>query len=162
MAMPMPRDAGIARGTVKLRQVGTLREFPRKRMLTPARPHEEHSHGASVVSQAGLRTAREAQDSWMVEPGLDLHEWETRWEQLLEIAEEAPADAGAEMDRLLEEMLRERHLFDAEDEARKQFEAARDLMRRYEAGGGSPGDLGEAIKAYRLLYEYVTAGFPAP
>jgi hypothetical protein len=109
-----------------------------------------------------LRTIREAQDSSMVEPGLDLHEWETRWEQLLEVAEESPADAVGEMDRLLEEMLRERHLLDSEDEARKQFEAARDLMRRYEAGGGSPGDLAEAINEYRQLYEFVTAEFPAP
>ncbi len=98
----------------------------------------------------------------MAEPGLDLHEWETRWQQLLESAEESPADAVGEMDRLLEEMLRERGLLDGDDEARKQFEAARDLFTRYEVGGGSPGDLAEAINAYRLLYEYVTAEFPAP
>jgi hypothetical protein len=98
----------------------------------------------------------------MADPGLDLHEWETRWEQLLEAAEESPADAVGEMDRLLEEMLRERGLLESDDEARKQFEAAHDLMRRYESGGGSPGDLAEAINGYRVLYEYVTAEFPAP
>ena len=37
----------------------------------------------------------------MEEPGLDLHEWQTRWEQLLEVAEESPADAVTEMGRLL-------------------------------------------------------------
>ena len=98
----------------------------------------------------------------MAEPGLDLHEWETRWEQLLEVAEESPADAVGEMDRLLEEMLRERGVLDGNDEARKQFEAAHDLSTRYEGGEGSPGDLADAINAYRLLYEYVTAEFPAP
>ena len=32
----------------------------------------------------------------MEEPGLDLHEWQTRWEQLLEISEESnwPALSG--------------------------------------------------------------------
>jgi hypothetical protein len=109
-----------------------------------------------------LRTTYEAQDSGMAEPGLDLHEWQTRWEQLLEVAEESPADAVGEMDRLLEEMLRERHLLDTEDEAAKQFEAARELRSRWEAGGGSPGDLAEAINSYRLLFEFVTAEFPAP
>src|SRR5215213_5768399 len=98
----------------------------------------------------------------MQEPGLDLHEWETRWQQLLEVAEESPADAVGEMDRLLEEALRERHMLENDDEVKKQFEAARDLSRRYESGGGTAGDLAEAINGYRLLYEYVTAEFPAP
>jgi len=98
----------------------------------------------------------------MQEPGLDLHEWETRWQQLLEVAEESPADAVGEMDRLLEETLQERGLFGADDEATRQFEAARDLRRLYENGDGSAGDLAEAINGYRLLYQYVTAEFPAP
>jgi hypothetical protein len=98
----------------------------------------------------------------MQEPGLDLHEWQTRWEQLLEVAEESPADAVGEMDRLLEEVLRERGLLNDDDEAKKQFDAARDLTRRYESGGGSAGDLAEAINGYRLLFEHVTAEFPAP
>ena len=38
----------------------------------------------------------------MVEPGLDLHDWETRWEQFLEDAEESPSEALSEMDGLLE------------------------------------------------------------
>jgi hypothetical protein len=98
----------------------------------------------------------------MVEPGLDLHDWETRWQQLLEVVEESPADAVGEMDRLLEEMLRERGLLDGDDEAGKQFDAARDLKSRWEAGGGSSGDLAEAINGYRLLYEYLTAEYRAP
>ena len=53
----------------------------------------------------------------MEEPGLDLHEWQSRWEQLLEVAEESPADAAPEMGRLLEEMLQERGMAEPESEA---------------------------------------------
>jgi hypothetical protein len=93
----------------------------------------------------------------MVEPGLDLHDWQTRWEQLLEAAEESPADAVGEMDRLLEEMLGEHGLLQTDDEARKQFEAAHDLTERYERGEAGAGDLAEAINGYRLLFEQLTA-----
>jgi hypothetical protein len=95
-------------------------------------------------------------DSDMREPGLDLHEWETRWRQLLEVAEESPADAVGEMDRLVEEMLGEGGYLETDGEARKQFEAARDLMRRYESGGASAGDLAAAIEGYREVYELVS------
>ena len=92
----------------------------------------------------------------MTEPGLDLHEWQTRWEQFLEVAEESPADAVAEMDRLLEEMLRERNSLEGDNEATKLFAAARDTSRRYEAGGASAGDLAHAINCYRELFELLT------
>jgi len=92
----------------------------------------------------------------MQEPGLDLHDWETRWEQLMEVAEESPADAVGEMDRLLEEMLGERGFLDADDEASKQFAAARDTTRRYERGEADAGDLADAINGYRELYDLLT------
>jgi hypothetical protein len=57
----------------------------------------------------------------MNEPGLDLHDWETRWQQLVEVAEESPADAAGEMDRLVEEMLGARGFLEAHDEASKQI-----------------------------------------
>jgi hypothetical protein len=98
----------------------------------------------------------------MEEPGLDLHEWETRWQQILEEAEESPADAAGEMDRLLEEMLRERGILETDDEAKKQFEAARDTTRRYERGEADAGDLADAINGYRLLYEQLSTERPAP
>ena len=56
----------------------------------------------------------------MAEPGLDLHDWQTRWEQLLEVAEESPADAVTEMDRLLEEMLQETGAAHGDNEATQQ------------------------------------------
>jgi hypothetical protein len=92
----------------------------------------------------------------MEEPGLDLHEWQSRWEQLLEVAEESPADAVSEMGRLLEEMMQETGAANADDEAAKLFTAAQDATRGYEAGGGSAGDLAHAINCYRELYELLT------
>jgi hypothetical protein len=92
----------------------------------------------------------------MQEPGLDLHEWRTRWEQLLEVAEESPADAVSEMGRLLEEMLQESGA-EADDEAARLFTAAGDAARGYEGGEASAGDLAHAINCYRELYELLTA-----
>ena len=92
----------------------------------------------------------------MEDPGLELHDWETRWEQLLEVAQESPADAVGEMDRLLEEMLGERGFLDTDDEASKQFAAARDTTRRYERGEADAGDLADAINGYRELYDLLT------
>ncbi len=93
----------------------------------------------------------------MQEPGLELHEWRTRWEQLLEVAEESPADAVTEMGRLLEEMLQESAALEADDEAARLFTAAQDAARGYEAGDASAGDLAHAINCYRELYELLTA-----
>src|SRR6187200_3408485 len=93
----------------------------------------------------------------MQEPGLDLHEWRTRWEQLLEVAEESPADAVTEMGRLLEEMLQESGALAADDEAARLFTAAQDAARGYETGGASAGDLAHAINCYRELYELLTS-----
>jgi len=92
----------------------------------------------------------------MEEPGLDFHEWQTRWEQLLEVAEESPADAVSEMGRLLEEMMQESGVDETEDEAGKLFTAAQDASRAYETGGASAGDLAHAINCYRELYELLT------
>jgi hypothetical protein len=103
-----------------------------------------------------LKTDCGAQEKRMEEPGLDLHEWQTRWEQLWEVAEESPADAVTEMDRLLEEMLRERGFLDTDGEATKLFTAGRDATRGYEAGDASAGDLAHAINCYRELYELLT------
>jgi hypothetical protein len=95
-------------------------------------------------------------DAGMQEPGLDLHEWETRWQQLMEVVHESPADAVGEIDRLLDEMLGRRDVVETDGEARKQFEAARDTMRRYERGEVGPGDLADAINGYREVYELLT------
>jgi hypothetical protein len=93
----------------------------------------------------------------MQEPGLDLHEWRTRWEQLLEVAEESPADAVTEMGRLLEEMLQATGALEADEEAARLFTAAGDAVRAYEAGDASAGDLAHAINCYRELYGLLAA-----
>jgi hypothetical protein len=105
-----------------------------------------------------LETAEPAQIWWeMSEPGLDLHEWATRWEQLEEAARESPADAAGELDRLARELLEERGLDGQDDEALRTYVAAHDLLRRYERGEGSAGDLAEAINGFRAVYELVAA-----
>jgi hypothetical protein len=98
----------------------------------------------------------------MVEPGLDLHEWRTRWEQLDEVAHESPADAAGEMDRLVLEMIDERGIDDIDDEAAKQYQAAHELLLAYEEVDGDPGDLAEAINGFRAVYEFVVSEYDAP
>jgi hypothetical protein len=113
-----------------------------------------------------LTRRHDVQEWVMQEPGLDLHVWETRWEQLLEVVEESPADAVAEMGRLIEEMLAERDPAEAGEESRKEFDAARELERAYERDG-DPGDLAAAINGYVAAYELLMpdeleADDPAP
>src|SRR5690349_8891530 len=102
----------------------------------------------------------------MTEPGLDFHIWAARWEQLLDGVEESPADAVSEMGDLVEEMLGARDPAEEEDDARKQFDAARELEEQYDRDG-DPGDLAEAINGYIAVYELLTpdeleADEPAP
>jgi hypothetical protein len=106
----------------------------------------------------------------MVEPGLDLHDWETRWEQFLEDAEDAPDQALSEMDSLLEEMLVARGyqisepvtLSGDEAEVVKQFFSAREITRLADAGSADPGDVADAIEAYRELFETIAGEYPEP
>ena len=105
----------------------------------------------------------------MTEPGLDLHEWQTRWSELDEAAHDSPAEAVEEMDRLLEEMLLERgHSLEPvlveleEQEAVAQFRAARELARVSGGGDPGPGDVAAAIDAYRTLFEHLVSEYPAP
>lgn len=99
----------------------------------------------------------------MVEPGLDLHEWETRWQELQDAAEDAPAETLPEIVRFVEQMLTERG-FDLSEPVTaegedpdivRDFLAARDLTRRCEAGLGGPGDVAAALENLREIYEYL-------
>lgn len=73
----------------------------------------------------------------MTEPGLDLHEWETRWAELQELAEGTPDEALPEMVRTVEEMLRDRGydlenpvVVEGEDpDLVRDFLAAREIAR---------------------------------
>jgi len=44
----------------------------------------------------------------MLEPGLDRHEWESRWQALEEPMADAPAETLPELDALVQQMLEER------------------------------------------------------
>jgi hypothetical protein len=106
----------------------------------------------------------------MVEPGLDLHDWDTRWEQFLEDAEDSPAEALQEMDRLLAEMLTARGYqlnepvtaSGEEPEVVRQFLAAREIAQLAVAGEADPGDIGDAIEGCRELYELLTGESTEP
>jgi hypothetical protein len=106
----------------------------------------------------------------MTEPGLDLHEWATRWSELEEAAAEDAAGALPEMDRLIEEMLTERGIQldevvteKGEDpELVRQFLAAREITRLADAGEADPGDVGAAFEGYRALYEHLSTERSSP
>ncbi len=106
----------------------------------------------------------------MSEPGLDLHEWATRWSELEESAAEDAAGALPDMDRLVEEMLEERGVQidevvteEGDDpDLVRPFLAAREITRLAETGDVDPGDVGAAIDGYRALYEYISRERSAP
>ena len=111
----------------------------------------------------------------MLEPGLDEHEWISRWEALEEDLRDSPAEALVEADDLVASMmearrfpLEEREGEDAtEPETVRQFVEARRVMRVVESGDAfDPGDVASAVDGYRSLYDYLlnigpSSGAPA-
>ena len=101
----------------------------------------------------------------MLEPGLDRHEWESRWESLAEELEDSPRDVLPELDELVAQMLDERGyaLEDAvaregdDREVVAEFLAARETTRllRDNPDAVSPGDVAAAVNGYRAIYEYL-------
>jgi hypothetical protein len=93
----------------------------------------------------------------MQEPGLDLHEWETRWAELEEELAEDPAGTLPAACDLIEVALG----IDDEpnDEIEKTFQAARDIADAIDRGDDvDPGDLGAAIDNLRLIRESIRIG----
>jgi hypothetical protein len=98
----------------------------------------------------------------MNEPGLDLHEWETRWAEIEESLAEDPANALPlacdEVERLLglheeDEWLRTQY-----PELKAAYEAARGVTNRYEQGlEVDPGDVGAAIDDLRSVRDAIVA-----
>lgn len=108
----------------------------------------------------------------MLEPGLDRHEWQARWEQLEDDLGTSPAETLPELDRLVHEMLKARG-FDVDDPVAREgddrdvvaeFLAARDTTRLLEQGveDVSPGDVGAAVNGYRALYDFLLEERTAP
>jgi hypothetical protein len=99
----------------------------------------------------------------MVEPGLDLHDWETRWEQLQEEATAAPDEALPEIVQLVEQMLVERGYELKEPVTRegedydivKDYLAAREVARAVQAAEADPEDVGTALENLREIHDYL-------
>jgi hypothetical protein len=97
------------------------------------------------------------------EPGLDLHEWKTRWEELQAAASEDPAGALPEGTRLVGQMLIERGFqLDEpvtaegdEPDVVRDYLAAREVADLAEGGGADPGDVAAALENLREIYEYL-------
>jgi len=97
----------------------------------------------------------------MVEPGVDRAEWESEWQALEPQVEDSPAEALPDLDDLVARMLAARGydlsdpVADAGEEREivAQFLAAREVTRRWENGDAvPPGDVADAVNAYRELY----------
>jgi hypothetical protein len=92
----------------------------------------------------------------MQEPGLDEHEWETRWAELEEAFSEDPAAALVEACDEIEELLRiqagDENLRAQYTELEAAFEAAREVADRYERDEDvDPGDIAAAIENLRTI-----------
>jgi hypothetical protein len=101
----------------------------------------------------------------MLEPGLDRHEWVSRWESLEEALEDSPRDVLPELDLLVGQMLEERGYAIDDPVAREgddrevvaEFLAAREITRLAadDPDSVSPGDVAAAVNGYRSIYDYV-------
>jgi hypothetical protein len=106
----------------------------------------------------------------VLEPGLDLHEWETRWQELEDAFAEAPEETLSEMGRFLEQALQQRGfqldepvtLAGEDPDIVRQFLGARQLTRIVETGNGTEEDVQDAVEAYREIYAYLHADRAAP
>jgi hypothetical protein len=106
----------------------------------------------------------------MSEPGLDLHEWETRWAALQELAEDAPGEALPDMVRAVEEMLMERG-YDLENPVAVESEdpdvvhdflAAREISRAAETTGVEQEDVETAIEDLGEIHDYLIEDRASP
>jgi hypothetical protein len=111
----------------------------------------------------------------MLEPGIDEHVWISRYEALADDIRTAPVEVLSDLDELVAEMMEARN-FPLEEregeevtepETIRQFVEARRVTRLVDSGEDyDPGDVANAIDAYRTLYEDLlnygpTAGAPA-
>ncbi len=111
----------------------------------------------------------------MQEPGIDEHLWISTYEGLEEDIRTSPAEALSELDVLVSLMMEARGFpleeHDGEDttepETVRQFIEARRVTRLVDSGEEyDPGDVANAVDAYRSLYDSLlnvgpTSGSPA-
>jgi len=92
----------------------------------------------------------------MNEPGLDLHEWETRWAELEEALAEDPAGALPGACDVIEETLGRD---DLSDELEVSFRSARETSDSIERGEDvDPGDIGAAVANLRAIRDAMEPG----
>ncbi|HSC49337.1 MAG TPA: hypothetical protein VLD16_03655 [Gaiellaceae bacterium] len=106
----------------------------------------------------------------MSDPGLDLHEWETRWTDLQDQAADGPDEALPELVRLVEEMLLERG-FDLENpvveegedpDLVRDFLAAREIARAAETEELEAEDVQTALDDLAEIHDYLVEERPGP
>jgi hypothetical protein len=103
------------------------------------------------------------------EPGLDLHEWETQWQQLRGLAEDDPAQALPELADFVESILQQRGIrpeampdgSGQEPDVTRAYGFAREIGDRVERGEDvGPGDVGAAHEALVEVYAWLTGNRP--
>ncbi len=106
----------------------------------------------------------------MEEPGVDEHVWRSRWEAIEPDLRAGQAEAPAEVDELVAELMRARGIPLAErggddtnePETTRRFVEARRVRRQIDAGESyDPGDVADAVGAYRSLYVDLVGRGPA-
>ena len=106
------------------------------------------------------------------DPGLDLHEWQTQYQELEEQLEESPLEALPDFADFIESIMVERGLLSAtrdpvaeesnDPEVIDRYKAAREIATRAEAGDADPGYIADAINQLRELYEFLVVERGAP
>ncbi len=104
----------------------------------------------------------------MHEPGVDEHVWRTRWEAIEPDLRATPAEALAEADELVVELMRARGIplragdDTTEPDTIRRLAEARRVRRQVDAGESyDPGDVANAVDAYRSLYADLVGRGPA-
>jgi hypothetical protein len=107
----------------------------------------------------------------VVEPGLDLHDWESEWQQLEPLVRDSPTEALPELHDLIVRMLQEREILDedlvaregADPELLASYAAGKEVVDRLDrAETVDPSDIGNVIQEYRGIYEHLTSQRAAP
>jgi hypothetical protein len=97
----------------------------------------------------------------MSEPGLDLHEWQSRWASIEEDLRDDPGAALPQLVGIVEEMLRAKG-YDVDDPVQLEgdereivasYRSARETAERAEAGGASRADVEIAIEDLRAIFD---------
>jgi hypothetical protein len=99
----------------------------------------------------------------MTEPGLDLHEWETRWAELQGAVADDPVEALVERVRFVQQVLEARG-FQLDEPVTaegvdldivRDFLAAREIAAAAEAGGTDRDDVATALDDLQEIYDYI-------